>query len=295
MTARLVFVALLFGCHASPRPPAHDAARASLLATEDRLGKAMATTGEGALAHWFAEDASYLHPGEPIVTGTAPIAQLLARLYPTPAKQTLHRVAGDTSADGQLGYTFGWFERDVRKPDKPACGKYLATWERGRDGWRLAGWVRTAAPKPPSPPPADALILRGAHGTPKAGDPAALRAEAFAADAAFSASSVAEGYTVAFPRAAAPEAAVIGSSDFFWNRAGVAKAWAGWVAGEQLAWAPRLGAAAASGDLAFTIGEATLTTPAATVYSKYLTVWVRQPDGGWQFLLDAGSARPAPR
>lgn len=254
----------------------------------------MTTGGEGALARWFAEDASYLHPGEPVLTGKASIAQALARLYPAPVTQVLHRISGDTSEDGQLGYTFGWFQF-VRDPDKQSYGKYLATWQRSGDTWQLAGWVRTLSPKPPSAAPADALIIKGVHGTPKPGDPARLRDEAFAADAAFSASSVADGYSVAFPRAAAPEAAVIGTSDFFWNRAGVAKAWAGWTAGEQLAWSPRLGRAAASGDLAFTIGEATFTTPAATAYSKYMTVWVRQPDGGWQFLLDAGSARPAPQ
>jgi len=29
-------------------------------------------------------------------------------------------------------------------------------------------------------------------------------------------------------------------------------------------------------------------------YSKYLTVWARQPDGEWKFILDGGNASPAP-
>ena len=29
-------------------------------------------------------------------------------------------------------------------------------------------------------------------------------------------------------------------------------------------------------------------------YSKYLTIWLRQPDGSLKFLVDGGGARPRP-
>ena len=64
-------------------------------------------------------------------------------------------------------------------------------------------------------------------------------------------------------------------------------------------WRPLITFAAASGDLGVTIGEATIlrtdVEPNAASYSKYLTVWQRQPDGSLKFVVDGGSGRPAPR
>jgi hypothetical protein len=60
-------------------------------------------------------------------------------------------------------------------------------------------------------------------------------------------------------------------------------------------WWPLLTIAAASGDLGVTIGEAEIMPPgaAAPALSKYLSVWLRQPDGSLKYVVDAGSARPA--
>jgi ketosteroid isomerase-like protein len=277
----------LAACHASPAPPArHAELRASLIAADDQLAAALA--GGAGLAGSLAADAAVLRPGAPLALGAAAPAVPAIRL---------HRVAGDASEDGQLGYTFGWVEA-VRAPDGPAYGKYLAAWQRTGARWQLAAWVDLASKAPPTPPPADAAILAGAHGAAKPGDPAAARDQALAADAAFSALSVAEGYTIAFPRTAAPEVAIVGAGDIHYGPAGVAKAFAGWTPAESLAWTPRLGRAAASGDLAFTVGEAVFSTTGPEGvdrhYTKYLTVWTRQPSGAWQFLLDAGNDRPAP-
>jgi ketosteroid isomerase-like protein len=59
-----------------------------------------------------------------------------------------------------------------------------------------------------------------------------------------------------------------------------------------LEWVPVAANIAASGDLGCTVGEALVRARGS--YSKYLTIWKRQPDGAWKFVADGGNARPAP-
>jgi ketosteroid isomerase-like protein len=62
-------------------------------------------------------------------------------------------------------------------------------------------------------------------------------------------------------------------------------------------WHPVAGEVARSGDLGFTVGNAVFTgrsldgSPQVR-YSKYLTVWKRQRDGSWRYVVDGGNARP---
>jgi len=282
---------------------AHAAARRGLLADDALLSATLTALGDAdGLWPWLTDDAVYLHPDAPLLIGAAAVRDFLRQASPVrgPQSQRLHVVTGDVSGDAQLGYTFGWFDEDVRAAGATTqrFGKYLATWRRIGARWRLAALVRNPGARPPSPPPADAQILAGEHGHVQPGAPDALRDQALAADAAFSALSVARGYTVAFTTYGAADAVIAGSGDLFWNAAGVARAWAGWTPVEQLAWTPRLGRAAASGDLAFTVGEATFSLFSGVStdrsYTKYLTVWIHQADGSWRYLLDAGNARPAP-
>jgi ketosteroid isomerase-like protein len=286
------------------RSALHDLARRGLLAEDGLLAASIASLGEAdGLWPWLTDDATYLHPGVDLITGRGAARDFLRQAYPDRRAQTqrLHRESGDVSADAQLGYTFGWFDEDVLAADGSQTtkfGKYIATWRRTAGLWWLAGFVRVPGSRAPSPPPADAGILAGEHGVVRPGRPGELRASVFAADAAFAALSVAQGYTIAFTSYDAADAVVVAGSDFFWNAAGVEFAWSGWTPAETLDWAPLIGAAAASGDLAYTIGTATYRfddgTAVQTSYSKYLTVWIRHADGSWRFLLDGGNGRPAP-
>jgi ketosteroid isomerase-like protein len=50
---------------------------------------------------------------------------------------------------------------------------------------------------------------------------------------------------------------------------------------------------AATGDLGYTVGIAVRRGADGRVgYTKYLTVWRRQPDGEWRWVVDGGSPRP---
>jgi hypothetical protein len=171
----------------------------------------------------------------------------------------------------------------------------LAAWRRVEGAWRLAVFVRIAAPKAPSPAPPDAGILAGEHGVAQPDDPEVLRLQVIATDMAFAAHSVTDGYTVAFTSYCAPDAVIAGGADLHWNAAGVAEALAGWTPGDTLDWKPLLGRAAASGDLGYTVGAAVHRVEGKPpTYTKYLTIWIRTPDGSWRFVLDGGNARPAP-
>jgi hypothetical protein len=59
-------------------------------------------------------------------------------------------------------------------------------------------------------------------------------------------------------------------------------------------WHPVAAGAAGTGDLGWTVGEATITAPGAEpTHSKYLTAWVRLDGGSIRFLIDGGNSRPA--
>jgi ketosteroid isomerase-like protein len=66
-------------------------------------------------------------------------------------------------------------------------------------------------------------------------------------------------------------------------------------AGTSLSWRPVYALAAESGDLGFTVGEyiATGRSPSGAAvqrFGKYLTVWQRQQDGSWKFVMQGGHA-----
>ncbi len=68
-------------------------------------------------------------------------------------------------------------------------------------------------------------------------------------------------------------------------------------AGAQFEWAPDEAVISAGGDLGYTLGHATVTMPGKdgkleTSKSRYITVWKKQPDGSWKFILDGGVDAP---
>ena len=78
----------------------------------------------------------------------------------------------------------------------------------------------------------------------------------------------------------------------------VREAFASFPSTGRFEWAPvdSLSAASRDGTLGFTVGEARIAPAPETVsYSKYLTVWRREGDGAYRWILDTGSDRPAPR
>ncbi len=68
----------------------------------------------------------------------------------------------------------------------------------------------------------------------------------------------------------------------------------------ELEWAPEAADVAKSGDLGYTWGESIVRRTGEdgkpiVRHGKYLTVWKRQRDGTWRFVLDMGNPSPPPK
>ena len=65
------------------------------------------------------------------------------------------------------------------------------------------------------------------------------------------------------------------------------------VAGSALSWEPLKAEIAASQDLGYTFGRYTLREGGEVKgHGVYVSIWKRQPDGSWKFVLDGGGTTP---
>jgi len=257
--------------------------RDALLAADRSLSDKTAAHGmvQGFLPS-MTEGAAYLYPGAPLLRGTGHIRTFL-ETADSIVKQTWTPVFADVSADGRLGYTYGWTHSGGSR------GKYLACWRKTGSGWRLAAYANT---KPV--PVADSATTRGPSGEPGAqvrgrADPGEL----LHADSAFAALSVTSGAKNAFLAFSAEDAMSFGGgAQVTQGRQAIGAGFDGFPAGAVLEWWPVAAEIAPSGDLGCTVGEARIVS--LNHYSKYLTIWRRQLDGTWKFVADGGNVRPAP-
>jgi len=204
--------------------------RDALLAADRSLSDRTAAHGmvEGFLPS-MTEGAAYLYPGAPLLRGADHIRAFLETLDST-VKQTWTPTFADVSADGRLGYTYGWTHSDGTR------GKYLACWRKTGSGWRLTAYANTM------PVPAvDSAPTRGPTG--ELGAQVRGRAdpgELLRADSAFAALSVARGARSAFLSFAATEATMLGppGAPMTHGREAIDAAFADFPADAVLEWAP---------------------------------------------------------
>jgi ketosteroid isomerase-like protein len=256
--------------------------RDALLAADRTLADRTADAGvvNGFLPA-LTDGAAYLHPGAPLLRGTGKIRDFLASADSL-EHLTWSPAFADVSADGRLGYTYGWTRSTGMR------GKYLACWLKDRDGWRIVAYARTKAVAvtdtiAPPRPVAPSAMVRGRA------DPGEL----LRADSAFAALSVGQGVKTAFLAYAADDAISFGGgAQISEGREAIGAGFDGFPSGAVLDWWPVAAAIAESGDLGCTVGEAKIAS--LNHYSKYLTIWRRQRDGSWKFVADGGNARPAP-
>jgi ketosteroid isomerase-like protein len=258
------------------------AEREALLVADRTLAERTAAVGmtQGFLPA-LTDGAAYLQPGAPLLRGTDKI-RVLFETADSADTAGWTPVFADVSADGGLGYSYGFLRASGTR------GKYLACWRKEQSGWRIAAYARTrlvpgtdslASPRRimPSDP------VRGP------GDPSEL----MRADSLFAAMSVSQGAKPAFLAFATDDAISFGGGPRMnEGREAIGAAFDGFPSGAVLAWWPVAAVIAESGDLGCTVGEATIES--LKQYSKYLTIWKRQRDGSWKFVADGGNARPAP-
>ena len=282
----------------------HGWLRQSLLATDRLLHVSIRQRGPAdGLRPFLGDDPTYLAPRLAIATGKEQVDAALAAAFPAGAQiaQDWQRFSGDVSAEEDLGYTFGHGVQTTTAADGTQTQLFvlsIATWRRHGWHWRLEAYLWNLQRfDPGAPPPGFPLIDPGVSGTPRHRAERKNADEVLAADTAFAQLSVAEGYSIAFAAYVAPEGAQM-ASPIAWGGDAIAEAFTGWTPVETLAWTPVLAHSTTSGDLGWSVGNAlyTLRNDDGSIAfqnpSKYLTVWARQPDGRWKYILDGGNSRP---
>lgn len=239
----------------------------------------------GALLRSMRGDGILLWPEAPIVTGTAELKRLLQVTSTDSLQLTWQPLGVELSGDSGLGITWGVAVANAsRHAPSPEFGNYIAVWRRDGGRWSIAALVYAGLrlPKPVGgsiPASKPAVQARG------------IAAAAIAADLAFARLAADSGAAVAFERWAAPDAVTFGGGGLLTRGPRAIGRAVDFPAIWE--WHPVAAGMARSGDLGWTVGEATI-APAKgePTYSKYLTVWAKAEDGTVRFLTDGGNGRP---
>jgi len=269
------------------------------IAADSALSARSAVSGyASALGEAAANDGVLVYPGAPVIWSRPAIQQLLAA-QPMLDSITVRLVPVhfEMSRDSTLAAVYGIAVAARRTPGaEPVSGWYANIWRRQVDGsWRLAAAVQSGfiASRAVVIPP---LLASAPHPAMIAG---ASEAPFSGADIAFAALARSETARVAFERFASPQGASVGGEGtLLFGPAQIGESLAG-SEKQEWVWAPIAVGASPSGDLGYTVGEATIGPRAGAAgtkrYSKYLTIWRKLPDGSVRYIFDAGNLRPAPK
>ena len=278
---------------------AHDALLRADLGRADSVARLGFAAG---FASNFAPDVVYLRGGLPIIRGRAAAAAVVqAESLSAGTAVRWQPVRAEASADGQSGYSYGYAIYGVPSAGAAApaihVDRYISFWRRDEGGWRIAAYAETYG----APPPALALPTAATPGVvadlPMARTRGPLE-QVRAADTAFSALAQRVGTGRAFGDFAAGNAQIFSTpGEFVTGPDAISDSFGPSGTNGVLAWHPVAGGVSKSGDLGFTVGNAVFTGQRedggpVVRYSKYLTVWKKQRDGEWRYVVDGGSARP---
>ena len=267
------------------------AARESLRAADAAVSASTDARGvRDGLLPYLADDAHVLVPGTTLAQGRQAAADALVFGPAAGARLRWEPIRLDVSADGRSGYSYGAGTRTAADGAE-VHARYIAYWRREGEGWKVAAFMFNANPRPVTPPPAGFFPAPAETGSVPAGvDVAAALEGARQADRDFAAHAMAHGMGAAFQAFAAPDGAMLAGE---YGPEAIGAAFGG--AAGTLEWGPTGGAAAAAGDLAYTVGTAVRRGPDGQPlgYTKYLSIWRRQPGGEWRWVVDGGNPRPA--
>ena len=282
-------------------PPDAEAAHDELLRAD--MGRADSVVRLGfadGLASSFVEDIIYLRGGLPILRGrTAARLVVAAESIGTGSTVRWQPVRAEASKDRSSGFTYGYTIYGVPQGGATSIrvDRYIAYWRKEAAGWRIAGYAETyGAPPAPMALPAGAAagVLADVVMSRRRAPVDAIRD----ADAEFSLDATRLGTGEAFGRYAADDAQIFSPlGEFVTGPSAITASFSPPAERSSFVWHPVEGEMTRSGDLGFTVGNAVFTgerengSPVVR-YSKYLTVWKRQREGGWRYVVDGGSARP---
>ena len=307
---RLLVLTLLIssGCflhHSEEAPaPLRSPARDSLIALDAARGDIVGRQGYGtAAASWLDSGVVFLRAGAPIVYGRSGALALLGDKGQERSTFQWRPLGGGVSRDGSGGYTYGIATVATPNGESPPTvrsDRYIAFWRRGRDGnWRVIAYADIGGPSLPA-----SATVPSAELPPMVALARGRRADAVRqvrqADSAFALAADLQGTGFAFAQFVAPQGVVFSGSEIVIGTDAVRALFDEQQrAGGTLNWRPVYADAAESGDLGFTIGEYVFTGRGTTGtvvqrFGKYLTIWKKQPDGEWRFVVDGGNTSPTP-
>ena len=275
-----------------------------LLATDRALGNVSARNGLAqAVADAAADDVVFLYAGAPVLSGKV-LVETLLRAQRLLDSLSLHWAPMDgwLSHDERLGVTYGRVEVTngrietagrATPPGPSRTGTYIAAWRQVGARWRLAALMLGGVV-----PPSRTLLPGGIGPVEHSALPAAGPArDLIQADLDFAALAGRATAPEAFRSYAAPDAIMLpgGGAEPRRGPDAIAQGIGAGPASDWV-WFPVVGEIAASGDLGYTVGQAVISPRDGgdRIYSKYLTVWRRTPDGRVRFLTDGGNPRPKP-
>ena len=281
----------------SDEEEAHDALLRADLSRGDSVSRLGPADG---ISTVLSRDVVYLRGGLPMVRGRAAARAIIAaEQMGSGTAIRWQPVRAEASRDGKAGYSYGYAIYGTSSPGAPVIkvDRYIAFWRREAAGWRIAGYTETYGAPPTTMAMPDLAMAAVLPDVPMKKDSGALDAIR-AADADFSATATSIGTGQAFGRFAAERAQVFSApGEFLTGPEEITASFGGPSTASSLVWHPVAGEVSPAGDLGFTVGNAVFKGKrddgqSIVRYSKYLTVWKKQRDGEWRYVVDGGSARP---
>jgi len=206
-------------------------------------------------------------------------------------------LGGAVSYDLMAGYTFGVAARPSTNGAPARFERYIAMWRRARGGdWQISAYVEVNGPAA-----VEVSISPRAFTPPLVAVPVALREathKVFAADSLFADLGDRMGVGFAFSNTIAPQGVLMaGSPQLLVGPEAVKEYYASHGEGTSVTWRPVFAWVTSSKDLGFTSGEYVVTArgpsgAAVQRFGKYLSVWQRQRDGSWKFVVEGGNTTP---
>jgi ketosteroid isomerase-like protein len=236
----------------------------------------------------------YLRAGVPAIYGRD-AARLLFASTPSSRSQTWQPLGGGVSYDLRGGYTYG-IAAHATGTAAVRLDRYVAYWTRERgEPWRIIAYAEVNGPLGAEVNFSANQLAPPAESLPRA--LVAAAAEVRTADSLFSDLADRLGTGFAFANTVAPDGVLFGPMQLVIGPKAVAEFFRAQPPGASLTWRPVYASAAGSRDLGFTIGESirTLRGPygaAVQRFGKYLTIWQKQSDGTWKFVVDGGNVTP---
>ncbi len=272
-----------------------------------RTEKEFSMVWRGSSAHraftlYMAADVALLAPGSELITGHEAASAYIAK-EPARKMSDWQTLRADVARGGDIGYTAGVLEFTTEGAQKSERAVYLFAWKKQGGSWKIAAIVRNPTDEPPAPGvalrkpnPSDASSERKNERVDVASEKAAI----MKADSDFSILSQKTNAPEAFAAYIADDGTLLGViTQPVSGKEAVRAQFPPSPRKGVLAWRPVRADMSGGGDLGYTIGLAEFKGEdqqgkPAIGYTKYLTIWKKQADGSWRYVIDGGNSSPAP-